>query len=61
MQNAFYRLKESEEVCRRLLDLDELNAGARYLMALCREHDGRQRGERDEARDLATTRGWWIG
>lgn len=38
------RLKESEEVCRRLLDLDELNAGARYLMALCREHDGDANG-----------------
>jgi len=34
------RLKESEEVCRRLLALDELNAGAHYLMALCSEHSG---------------------
>ena len=34
------RVKESEEVCRRLLALDELNAGAHYLMALCRDHDG---------------------
>jgi chemotaxis protein methyltransferase CheR len=34
------RVKESEEVCRRLLALDELNAGAHYLMALCHEHDG---------------------
>jgi chemotaxis protein methyltransferase CheR len=32
------RLGDSEEVCNRLLALDELNAGARYLMALCREH-----------------------
>ena len=32
------RLDESEEVCNRLLALDELNAGAHYLMALCREH-----------------------
>ncbi|NBY26026.1 MAG: hypothetical protein EBQ71_01465, partial [Betaproteobacteria bacterium] len=38
------RLKESEEACRRLLDLDELNAGAHYLMALCREHDGDANG-----------------
>jgi chemotaxis protein methyltransferase CheR len=38
------RLNESEEVCRRLLALDELNAGARYLMALCREHDGDAKG-----------------
>jgi chemotaxis protein methyltransferase CheR len=34
------RLKESEEVCLRLLALDELNAGAHYLMALCCEHAG---------------------
>jgi chemotaxis protein methyltransferase CheR len=34
------RLDESEEVCRRLLALDELNAGAHYLTALCREHAG---------------------
>ena len=34
------RLQESEEVCSRLLALDELNAGAHYLMALCSEHAG---------------------
>lgn len=34
------RVNESEEVCRRLLALDELNAGAHYLMSLCREHEG---------------------
>ncbi|HEU4682511.1 MAG TPA: CheR family methyltransferase [Gemmatimonadales bacterium] len=34
------RLDESKEVCSRLLALDELNAGAHYLMALCREHAG---------------------
>ena len=38
------RLKESEEVCRRLLALDELNAGAHYLMALCSEHAGDANG-----------------
>jgi chemotaxis protein methyltransferase CheR len=35
--------REAERVCRRLLELDELNAEAHYVMALCREH----------ARDLA--------
>lgn len=34
------RLDESEEVCSRLLALDELSAGAHYVMALCREHAG---------------------
>lgn len=38
------RLNESEEVCRRLLALDELNAGAHYLMALCSEHAGDAEG-----------------
>jgi chemotaxis protein methyltransferase CheR len=34
------RLEEAEDACTRLLALDELNAGAHYLMALCREHAG---------------------
>jgi chemotaxis protein methyltransferase CheR len=33
-------LPEAETVCRHVLELDELNAGAHYLMALCREHAG---------------------
>jgi chemotaxis protein methyltransferase CheR len=37
------RLAEAERACRRLLDVDELNAGAHYLLALCRE------GARDAA------------
>jgi chemotaxis protein methyltransferase CheR len=35
----------AEETCQRLLLLDELNAGAHYVLALCREHAG----ERDRA------------
>lgn len=38
------RLDEAEGVCSRLLALDELNAGAHYLMALCREHAGDSTG-----------------
>jgi chemotaxis protein methyltransferase CheR len=34
------RLDEAEAVCRQLLVVDELNAGAHYLMALCCEHAG---------------------
>lgn len=34
------RLEEAEQVCVRLLGLDDLNAGAHYLTALCREHAG---------------------
>jgi len=37
-------LSEAEKVCLHVLDLDELNAGAHYLMALCREHAGDQVG-----------------
>lgn len=33
-------LADAETVCRRLLSLNELNAGAHYLRALCREHAG---------------------
>jgi len=33
-------LPEAEKVCLQVLKLDELNAGAHYLMALCREHVG---------------------
>ncbi|HYL62683.1 MAG TPA: CheR family methyltransferase [Candidatus Methylomirabilis sp.] len=37
-------LPEAEKVCQHVLHLDELNAGAHYLMALCREHAGDQAG-----------------
>jgi chemotaxis protein methyltransferase CheR len=44
-------LPEAERVCRHVLMLDELNAGAHYLMALCREHAGDRGGamEHDQA------------
>ena len=34
------RITQAQEVCGRVLDADELNAGARYLAALCKEHMG---------------------
>lgn len=34
------RMEEAESVCGQLLKADELNAGAHYLMALCRERSG---------------------
>lgn len=37
-------LLEAEKVCQHVLKLDELNAGAHYLMALCREHAGDREG-----------------
>lgn len=33
-------LGAAERACARVLELEELNAGAHYLMALCREHTG---------------------
>ncbi|HEY8088281.1 MAG TPA: CheR family methyltransferase, partial [Polyangiaceae bacterium] len=41
------RLQEAEEVCGRALELDELNAGAHYALALCREGSGDRRGALD--------------
>lgn len=38
------RLDDAEETCTRLIALDELSAGAHYLMALCREHAGDSSG-----------------
>ena len=45
------RLEEAEVLCAELLQLDDLNAGAHYLAALCREHAGDRAGarEHDEA------------
>lgn len=38
------RLTDAEETCKRLLDIDELSAGAHYLLALCREGAGDRAG-----------------
>jgi len=37
------KMVEAEQVCQRLLDVDELNAGARYVLALCCEEAGDNR------------------
>ncbi len=44
------KLAEAEAACKLLLKADELNAGAHYVMALCREHadDRRAAGEHDQ-------------
>jgi chemotaxis protein methyltransferase CheR len=42
------RLDEAEEACRALLAADELNAGAHYVLALCREHAGDLKGASEE-------------
>jgi chemotaxis protein methyltransferase CheR len=34
------QLAAAEETCQRLLQIDGLNAGAHYVLALCREHAG---------------------
>jgi len=41
------QLKEAEDACHRLLAIDELNAGAHYVLALCREGAGDRGGAAD--------------
>jgi len=41
------RLAVAEQVCQQLLAIDELNAGAYYVLALCREGSGDRRGAVD--------------
>ncbi|MDB4962354.1 MAG: Protein-glutamate O-methyltransferase [Myxococcales bacterium] len=41
------RCAEAEVACRRLLEIDELHAGAHYVMALCREVVGDRKGAAD--------------
>jgi chemotaxis protein methyltransferase CheR len=41
---------EAEAICRQLLAADNLNAGARYLAALCREHLGDPAGAMEQDR-----------
>ena len=47
------RLSEAEEWCVKLLELDELNAGAHYVCALCREAAGDRKGAVDHDRAAA--------
>lgn len=47
------RLSEAEEWCGKLLELDELNAGAHYVLALCREATGDRKGAVDHDRVAA--------
>jgi chemotaxis protein methyltransferase CheR len=44
------RIADAEAVCVRLLENDELNAGAHYLKALCREHAGDRPGAAEHDR-----------
>jgi chemotaxis protein methyltransferase CheR len=44
------RLAEAEEVCTRLLAVDELSAGAHYVMALCQEAAGNGRSAEEHDR-----------
>jgi chemotaxis protein methyltransferase CheR len=41
------QLPAAEDACNALLELDELDAGAHYLLALCREGSGDRRGATD--------------
>jgi chemotaxis protein methyltransferase CheR len=47
------QLVAAEDACLRLLLIDELNAGAHYLLALCREHAGHRERAREHGRVAA--------
>jgi chemotaxis protein methyltransferase CheR len=47
------QLAAAEEACLRLLRIDELNAGAHYVLALCREHAGDRAGAGEHDRVAA--------
>lgn len=47
------KIAEAEGTCQRLLALDDLNAGAHYLKALCREHAGDHQGAAEHDRIAA--------
>ena len=49
LQQQSGKLAEAEETCRRLLEIDDLSAGAHYVLALCREngHDLAASAEHD--------------
>jgi chemotaxis protein methyltransferase CheR len=40
LQQQSGKLVEAEQTCRRLLEIDDLSAGAHYVLALCRENAG---------------------
>jgi len=46
-------LPQAEKACRELLESNELNSGAHYLMALCREHAGDPSGALDHDQTAA--------
>jgi chemotaxis protein methyltransferase CheR len=47
------QLAAAEDACLRLLETDETNSGAHYLLALCREHAGRRESACEHARTAA--------
>lgn len=44
------KIADAERACGKLLDVDDLNAGAHYLKALCREHAGDDSGAAEHDR-----------
>ncbi|HEY2517808.1 MAG TPA: CheR family methyltransferase [Polyangiaceae bacterium] len=54
------RVAEAEQVCARILAVDEVNAGAHYVMALCREHAGDLRGAVEHDQTAAYLDGQFV-
>jgi len=53
LQQQSGKLAEAERTCRRLLEIDELSAGAHYVLALCRENAGDPAASADHDRIAA--------
>jgi len=53
LQQQSGKLAEAEETCRRLLEIDDLSAGAHYVLALCRENAGDLAGAAEHDRIAA--------
>ena len=47
------RVTEAEAACNELLAFDEMNAGAHYVLALCRENRGEPKGAMEHDRTAA--------
>jgi chemotaxis protein methyltransferase CheR len=53
LQQQSGKLAEAEQTCRRLLEIDDLSAGAHYVLALCRENAGDLTGAAEHDRVAA--------
>jgi chemotaxis protein methyltransferase CheR len=46
-------LAGAQELCREILQIDDLSAGAHYIMSICREHGGDRKGSIEHSQTAA--------